>query len=257
MPIDTSMYANIAPIDPLGQVDKFANASAAITGARSAQFDLAGRMALGRHIQDAIDPGTGQVDTNKLAAGLKSDPNAAGGAATGTDLGLAQRQAQLGIAGAGINLNQQNFTNLSGLWAARLAQGKGPIDPQDLQNDVIDATIQGRITPDFAKSVLRTIPPSGTDARAYAAGGFISALPQSITAGAYPAPPGAGGAPRQQSGGQFVAQTTGTGGAPDTSGTVTTGLPPGASEALGAAGTASANMGVALTDQANSAPDRK
>lgn len=277
MPIDTSIYGNIQPIDPLGQLEKMAVTSQAVTGARSAQVDLQGKVALGQHIQSAIDPTTGQVDTNKLVAGLKNDPAAFAAAGAGTDMALSQRGAQIANQSAGVNLNQAAFANLGTAWAADMAQNPGPISSDQLAKTATRLLVEGRITPDVFKGVMRTMPPEGEDARAYAAGGYISSLPNTMTAGVYPASPGPGGAPRQQTGAQFLAQTTGTegspaatgapialgappaaGGAPSVSpgGPLTTGLGPGAQSAIQATGEANANMGVALSTLANQVPDR-
>ena len=253
MPIDTSIYSNITPIDPLGQVGKIAATQQALADARRAQLGLQGDVSLGQHIQSAIDPATGQVDTNKLVAGVKSDPNAFMAAGPATTLALSQRGSQIANASAGVNLNQQNMSNLGSIWASRAARTQGPISPRDLEGDVIDGVITGRITPDFGKAVLRTIPDGASDARDFAVGGFVSALPPGMTAGAAPAAPSASGAPQQQSGAGFATQTLGGGGGP---GAIPTGLSPGASAALGATGEASANMGVALTQVANQVPDR-
>lgn len=278
MPIDTSIYGNIQPIDPLGQLQKMAATSQAVTGARSAQVDLQGKVALGQHIQSAIDPTTGQVDTNKLVAGLKSDPAAFAAAGAGTDMALSQRGAQLTNQTTGLNLNQAAFSNLGTAWAAQLAQNPGPISSDQLAKTATQLLVEGRITPDVFKGVMRTMPPEGEDARAYAAGGYISSLPNTLTAGVYPASPGPDGAPRQQTGAQFLAQTTGTEGAPAATGApialgappaaggappaasggpLTTGLGPGAQSAIATAGEASANMGVNWISQANNVPDMK
>lgn len=250
MPVDTSIYANIKPIDPLGQLKEMADTSQAVTGARSAQVDLQGKVALGKHVQNAIDPATGQVDINRLLTGLKDDPAAWAAAGAGTDMALSQRGAQIANANAGVNLNQAAFSNLGAAWAARAAKSPGPISPTDLASDATDLLVQGRITPDLFKGVLKTLPSDNEDARGYAVGGFISALPSTLTAGAYPAPPDASGAPRQQSGAAFVGQTLG-------GGAVTTGLAPGVAEGATGVAQAGANYIINTANEANAVPDRK
>lgn len=253
--IDTSIYGDLTRPDPMGQINQLADTASKVIGAKQAQFEYGGKVRLGQHVRDAIDPATGQLDVNKLVTGLHNDPGAAAAAVEGTNLGLSQTASQIANAQSKINLNQAAFTNLSNAWAARLAQNHGPISSSDLEGDAINLLVQGRITPEVFKSVLRTLPGAGEDARSYAAGGFISTLPPGITAGAYPAPPGPSGAPRQQSGASFVASTTGTG--PSDASTVTTGLGPGAEAAIGKVGGAGGDFVTSLAATANEVPNRK
>lgn len=244
MPVDTSIYGLLKPVDPMATINELANTGSAISQNRLLQFDLAGKNALAAAVQGAIDPGTGQFDTNALVRSLQQPGNAPA-AAIGTGLALDYAGKQLGNVGAGLtneglgltnqqtgqNLEQSAFGNAGSAFGALLSQkdpatGQSvPVTYDALHNLVVDLGAQGRITPQIQKEMLRSIPGDPDAARAWAEHTYLASLPAEVTAATgAPAAPGPGGAPRSQLGGQAISESLGGG--------ITTALPPGVAEAM-------------------------
>ena len=268
--VDTSIYHNIQQPDPLGVAQKALDFSQGVTNNKLLQMQLAGRRQLGFAVQQATDPQTGQVDTARLSKILMQPENYAA-AAEGAKFGLDVQSGQLTNTRSGMDIAQSGWNNLGTAWGARLSQSSGDVNPDDLRKDAVQLVAEGRMTPDQFLRIQGLIPTDPKAAREFAAGGFLQALGPTAIATPEPAPPGPGGAPRQQTAGQFVTQSMGGGappaapganplpapGAPLPSPGVVTGMGPGASAAVQAEGQASGAGSVQLHALASEVPTRK
>lgn len=256
--VDPSIYKNVAVPDPMGNVRGLVDLSTAVTQNKLARMGVLGKQAGGQILQESLDPNTGQMDLNALVGRLRSDPRGWAAAPEILPGAITMQGGQLTNATTKQNLNQAGFENLGATWGSRLAQTKGPLDPSELEGDVYDLMAQGRMPADLGKAIVRGMPRDPAEARAYAAGGYISSLPAQFAASPAPAAPGPGGAPRQQTAGQFVAESTGGGRAAPaaTTGGVTTGLTPAAAAAQPVSGDFNAKQGNAVLALGNDVPNR-
>lgn len=263
--VDTSIYKVDRP-DPMAKVKSLFDALGSGVDYQKNRFGFAGNVGLSKAIQDATDPQTGQVNTTKLGQILKQPENlpaATAGAGASADL------LTKNIANQTAGLEQSNlaFSSIGNAWGARLSKTNGAIDPNDLRSDVIDLMSEGRVSPEVAKAVLRAIPEDPKKARDFAAGGFLQALGPAAQAAAAPATPGPGGAPRQQTSGQFVTQSLGGGGDPNApppapgeppaAPGISTGVGPSAEAALAKRGTDAAGQASTLLALGSQVPTRK
>lgn len=255
--VDTSIYKSAQAPDPLGNVRNFVDLSTAIAQNRLAQMEALGKVAGGHILQESLTP-SGGYDYNALVTRLRNDPNGWAAAPAVLPGAISMQGGALANARTKQDLNQAGFENLGATWGARLAQGTGPIDPRDLEKDVFGLVAQGRMAPDLGMAIVRGMPSDPAEARAYAAGGYVSSLPPQFAASPAPATPGPGGAPRQQTQGQFVTESTGGGRAApvEPAGGVITGLTPAAAAAQPVSGDFNAKQGNAILALGNDVPNR-
>lgn len=77
MPVDTSLYGNIAQPNPLGQMGQMLQVQSAMNQNALFQQQFAARQALGQLAQSSVDPATGQMDWNKYSLSISTDPRTA------------------------------------------------------------------------------------------------------------------------------------------------------------------------------------
>lgn len=102
MPVDTSMYGSGPTAQPnmLDQFGKIATIQNATNQNKLFQQEFGARSAMGPILQGAIDPATGQLDTNKLLQGLAANPLTAFKAPELARQALEMQAQQTSIAGA-------------------------------------------------------------------------------------------------------------------------------------------------------------
>lgn len=260
--VDASIYGKLKQPDPLGMVKDIVGLQGSITQNRLLEMQAQGKEQLGRAIQEATDP-NGVVDQVKLSEILKRPENWAA-AQEGAGTGLALQASQLANQGAGMDIAKAGYTSLGTLWGARASQSQGDINPDDLRQDVLELVARNGLDPKQAISILRSIPSDKKLTRAYATGGFLQALGPGGMAAPAPAAPGEEGETRQQTAGQFVAESLGaakpTEAAAPTEAAkpgVTTGVPPAKAAALPIGGAAAAQAAARLADLGAQTAERK
>lgn len=157
MPVDTSIYANQAnPINPLATFGSIANTANALNQNRLFQQTFAARKAIGQAYQKAIDPTTGQLDTNKLLGSVAADPNAGFMAGDVAAQALARQQAELGIQKDQLDLANKHLANMNNRIGSLLSNPN--VTSKDVISSVGDAIAEGAITPQIAAQELSSMP---------------------------------------------------------------------------------------------------
>lgn len=157
MPVDTSIYSNQAkPINPLATFGSIANTANALNQNRLFQQTFAARKAIGQAYQNAINPATGQLDTNKLLGSVAADPNAGFMAGDVAAQALARKQAELGIQKDQLDLANKHLANMNNRIGSLLAMPN--VTPKAVISSVGDAIAEGAITPKIAAQELSSMP---------------------------------------------------------------------------------------------------
>lgn len=171
MPVDTSIYANAVPQQPnpfalMGQV---AQTQSAMNQNRLFGQEFAARQAVGQAYSNALDPSTGQVDVNKLVAGVASNPAAAFKAGEVGQQALQQQQGQTNLDASKVDLYNKHIDTV--------AQQLGPLMQKGAQGSLsLD---------DVYKTIGNLVSDPNSQITAQNIGPFLRQIPQ----GANGAPP--------------------------------------------------------------------
>ncbi len=117
MPIDVSMYNQAPPPDPLDQVAKIGGIANAL-----------GPLVAGRAMQGALDPGTGQVDQNKLLSTLRQSPIGAAHAVPTMDALQKLRSAGYAADQAGLDTFQKRMATVHHLFSGLASKNAPTMD---------------------------------------------------------------------------------------------------------------------------------
>lgn len=158
MPVDTSIYTAVQPkpLNPLTTFGSVANTANAMNQNRLFQQTFKARKAIGQAYQNAIDPTTGQLDTNKLLGSVAADPNAGFMAGEVAAQALARKQAELGIQKDQLDLANKHLTNMNNRIGSLLAMPN--VTQKQVISSVGDAIAEGAITPKIAAQELASMP---------------------------------------------------------------------------------------------------
>lgn len=164
MPIDTSMYTTKLE-DPVNLLTGLTAATGQMQQNRKNNQEFFARQAIGQAYQGAIDPQTGQLDTNKLLSTVANDPRAAYMTGEVAQQAQARQHEQINIAKAQQDLSQARQAALNNLF--------GPIaaDPKATQADLYKAVSEGYkhgvIPPDMAMDAIQNTPSDPAEFRTW------------------------------------------------------------------------------------------
>lgn len=207
--VDTSIYNNIAQPNVFGQMKDMIGVSSAVTQNKLLQMQLLGKQVGGTVLQQALDPVTGQVDYPKLLKLLQDNPGGFAAAPEILPTATTIKGGQIANTQSNQNLANSSVSNAGAILGAVVAGKSGPVSRDDVQDAILRGIATGRIQPNVGKAMLQGIPADDKDVRAWAAGAWVQSLPPELQTAAAPGSPTAGGAPTQQTGAQFVAQSVG------------------------------------------------
>lgn len=165
MPLDTSiaLQAQAPQFNPLQMALQAAQFRAYNANGLAAQQQLNANMATSRAYQQAVDPESGQLDTNKLSIALAKDPDAAMNYAQTMKGVMDARQAQQTYDRGQIGLNSDQIENAKKAYTYT-AQRFGTLDPSDPQFSskllgvAADTVKYGHVDPQVVISSLANVP---------------------------------------------------------------------------------------------------
>jgi hypothetical protein len=174
MPLDTSIALNAkAPeFNPLQQALQVAQFRAYNANGLAQQQALAANRATSAAYQQAVDPNTGQLDTNKLSALIAADPDSAYNYATTMKNVMDARQAQQTYDKGQIGMNNDQIDNYKKA-IGFLAQQFATLDPSDpnfngkLLTIGADAAKLGHVDPNMVASTIQQVPQDPTQRAAW------------------------------------------------------------------------------------------
>ncbi len=159
MPLDPSVSLNIAPVqmpNPLDTMDKLASTQNLINQNKLFGQTFAARQAIGPLYQQAIDPQTGQLDTNKLLSLAAQDPRTAFMAGDLAQQALSRQQQQTAITGEQLNQAHQSMGLVQNQLSSLLNQPN--VTPKDVIGVAANLMSAKAITPEAAAAALSGMP---------------------------------------------------------------------------------------------------
>lgn len=156
MPVDTSIYAQQQTFDPITRINNLLGVQQNALALKAAKQQFQSREALGEAYGQAIDPESGDIDTNKLISSVGRDPRLAWQAESIVQNVLARQKAQADVQKQRLEIAMQSNQAMNGL-IANLAN-KQNVSDEDIQGTLSDAVQRGYITPSQAAQQLKTVP---------------------------------------------------------------------------------------------------
>lgn len=162
MPVDTSIYANAAPapVNPLAVAGQVAGIQNAQNQNRLFNQEFAARKAVGQAYQGALDPATGQIDVNKLVAGVANNPAAAFKAGEVGAQALEQQRGQTALSKEQLDNANTHFQTLADRFGSLAANPN--LSYKDFIQTGGDLIAQGMSRPQDVTGVLGNLPPNAT-----------------------------------------------------------------------------------------------
>lgn len=182
MPLDTSipLQAQAPQLNPLQMALQAAQFRAFNANGLAAQQQLAANRATSQAYQQAVDPNTGQLDTNKLSALIAQNPDSAYNYAQTMKSVMDARQAQQTYDRGQIGLNDDQIENAKKAYTYT-AQRFGTLDPNDpdfsgkLLGVAADTVKYGHVDPNVVISSLANVPPDPAGRAAWLQRGISAA----------------------------------------------------------------------------------
>jgi hypothetical protein len=156
MAIDPSIVAGQAPQNPLQAIGSAVGLRGQMLQQQMMQQQMGANQATSQAMQQAYDPATGRIDTNKLAAIMSQDPKAAYNLLPTQNAILENQQKQLGIDTGQFDLALKRNNYLQGAMAP--LANKANVTQQDFINVAADMVKNGLIPPDMAVKQLTGLP---------------------------------------------------------------------------------------------------
>lgn len=156
MAIDASIVARQAPQNPLQAMGTALGLKGQMLQQQMLQQQMGANQATSAAMQQAYDPNTGRIDTNKLAAIMSQDPRAAYNLLPTQNAILENQQKQLGLDTGQFDLALKRNNYLQGAMAP--LANKANVSQQDFINVAADMVKNGLIPPDQAVKQLTGLP---------------------------------------------------------------------------------------------------